>query len=93
MMKSEGDEELRPAIEEVEEVAYSQLEVSIDTVVKTMTRAVSAMQQEHCERAVQHETESEERKARDKVLLKFIRDINEQAAGRQDSYVSLFSWR
>jgi len=85
MMKSEGDEELRPAIEDVEELAYSQLEVSIDTVVKTMTRAVSAMQQEHCERAVQHEMESEERKARGKVLLKFIRDINEQAAGRQDS--------
>jgi len=37
-------------IEEVEELAYSQLNVSIDTTAKTktMARAVSTMQQQHC---------------------------------------------
>jgi hypothetical protein len=88
MMKTEGVEELRPVIEEVEELAYAQLNVSIDTTVKTMARAVSAMQQQHCERSILHETESEERKARKKVLEKFIRDINAQAVERQESYVS-----
>lgn len=87
-MKTEGVEELRPVIEEVEELAYAQLNVSIDTTVKTMARAVSAMQQQHCERSILHETESEERKARKKVLEKFIRDINAQAVERQESYVS-----
>jgi hypothetical protein len=84
-MKSEGVEELKPVIEEVEELAYSQLNVSIDTTVKTMARAVSTMQQQHCERSIQYETECEERKARKKVLVKFIQDINAQAVERQDS--------
>ena len=85
MMKSAGDEELRPVIEEVLDLAYAQLKVSIDAVVKTMACAVSAMQQEHCERAIQHEMEAEERKSRNKVLIEFIQDINTQALGRQDS--------
>jgi hypothetical protein len=89
LMKSEGVEELRPVIKDVEELAYAQLNVSIDTTVKTMARAVSAMQQQHCERSMQHETESEERKARRNVLATFIQDINAQAVGRQESYVSL----
>jgi hypothetical protein len=75
-------------IEEVEGLAYSQLsmsQVSIDTTVKTMARAVSTMQQQHYERSIQYETECEERKARKKVLVKFIQDINAQAVGRQDS--------
>ena len=89
MMKSEGINELRPVIDEVEALAHTQLAASIDTVVKTMARAVSTMQQEHCERAVQNEMHSEKRKSRSKALLKFIRDINAQAAaGRQDSYAS-----
>jgi len=61
--------------------------------VKTMARAVSAMQQEHLERAIQYEMETEKRKSRSKVLLKFIKDINTQAAGQQASYVSWLSWR
>jgi len=89
LMKSEGVEELRPVIEDVEELAYAQLNVLIDATVKAMGRAVSAMQQQHCERSIQHETESEERKARKKALAKFIQDINAQAVGRQESYASL----
>ena len=85
MMKSEADEEMRPVIEEVLDLAYAQLSVSIDAAVKTMARAVSNMQQEHCERAIQHEMETEERKSRNNVLIRFIQDINAQALGRQDS--------
>jgi hypothetical protein len=84
MMQSEANEELRPVIEEVLDIAFAQLNASIDTVVKTMVRAVSTMQQDHCERAIQHETETEERKLRNKVLIQFIQDINAQALGRQD---------
>jgi hypothetical protein len=90
-MKSEGNKELRPVIDEVAALAQTQLGTSINAVVKTMANAVSAMQQEHCERAVQHEIYSEERKSRNKVLAKFIQDVNAQAAGRQDSYASRFS--
>ncbi len=93
MMKNEGNEELRPVIEEIEALAHTQLASSIDAVVKTMAHAVSAMQREHCERAVQHEMDSEERKSRSKELLKFIQDINAQGAGRQDSCASWFSLR
>jgi len=87
MMKSEADEAMRPVIEEVLDLAYAQLSVSIDAAVKTMARAVSAMQQEHCERAIQHEMETEERKSRNNVLIRFVQDINAQALGRQDSVV------
>jgi hypothetical protein len=93
MIKREGNKGLRPVIDEVEALADIQLASSIDAVVKTMTRAVLAMQQEHCERAVQHEVESEERKSRGKVLVTFIQDINAHAVGRQDSYASWFSSR
>jgi hypothetical protein len=91
MMKSEEDKELRPVIDEVDALAHTQIATSINGVVKTMALAVSAMQQEHCERAVQHEMYSEERNSQSKVLAKFIQDINAQAAGRHDSYASLFS--
>jgi hypothetical protein len=93
MIKCEGNKELRPMIDEVEALADTQLASSIDAVVNTMARAVSAMQVDHCERAVQHEMESEERKLRSKVLVTFIQDINAQAVGRQDSYASWFSCR
>jgi hypothetical protein len=93
MIKSEGNEELRPVIDEVEGLVHSQLASSIDTVVKKMARALSAMQQERCEKAVQLEMESAERKSRSKVLMEFIQDINAQAVGRQDSYAFWFSWR
>jgi hypothetical protein len=85
MMKSEGDETLRPVLGEVEELAHTQLRSLIDVMVKAMVRAVSAMQQTHCQRSIQLEMESEERKSRSKVLVRFIQDINSRAVGRQDS--------
>jgi hypothetical protein len=69
MIKCQEDEELRPVIDEVGGLVHTQIASSIDAVVKTMARAVSAMQQERCERAVQYETESSERKSRSKVLV------------------------
>jgi hypothetical protein len=93
MMKNDGNKELQPMIDEVDALAHTQLATSINAVVKMMALAVSAMQQEHCERAVQYEMDSEERKSRSKVLAKFIQDINAQAARRQDSCASLFSQR
>jgi hypothetical protein len=90
-IKGEISKELRPVIDEVEALAHTQFLSSIDAVVKAISRAVSAMQLGRCERAVQHEVESEERKARSKVLVKFIQDINAQSAGRQYSCASSFS--
>ncbi|KAI0297433.1 hypothetical protein BC826DRAFT_1096771, partial [Russula brevipes] len=89
MMKSEEDEALWPVLGEVEELAHTQLRSSIDVTVKTMVRAVSAMQQTHCQRSIQLEMESEERRSRSKVLVRFIQDINSRAVGRQDSVVYL----
>ena len=90
MMKNEGNKELQLMIDEVEALAHTELATSIDAVVKTMARAVSTMQEEHCGRAVQHEIDREERESRSEVLKKFIQDINAQAAGRQDSYAFRF---
>jgi len=87
-IKGEGNKELRPMIDEAVALAHTQLAFSVDAVVDTMALAVSAMQKEHCERAVQYEVESEERKSRNKVLVKFIQDINAQAMGSQNSYAS-----
>ncbi|KAI9444051.1 hypothetical protein H4582DRAFT_1918933 [Lactarius indigo] len=55
--------------------------------VKAMTRNVLAMQQEYCTRSIQHEIESEERKSLNDALVAFIRDVNAQSSGRQDSVV------
>src|SRR5216684_5119946 len=90
MMKNEGNKELRPVIDEVEALAHTQLSSSIAAVVKMMAHAVSAMQLERCERAVQHDTDSEERKSLSKLLREFIQGINALVAGRQDLYASWF---
>ncbi|KAI0250873.1 hypothetical protein BJV78DRAFT_1393001 [Lactifluus subvellereus] len=88
-MKTVEEEEMRSAIEEVEALAHNQLAVSIDETVKAMTRAVLAMQQEHCERSIQHQIESEERGSLSDTLSEFIRDINARSAGQHDSEVYL----
>ncbi|KAI0253465.1 hypothetical protein BJV78DRAFT_1153081 [Lactifluus subvellereus] len=89
VMKGVEDDDMRSAIEELESFAHKQLASSIDATVKTMARAVLTMQQEHCERSIQHEMESEERKSRSNALVKFIQDINAQSVGRRDSVVYL----
>ncbi|KAI0253468.1 hypothetical protein BJV78DRAFT_1153084 [Lactifluus subvellereus] len=88
-MKGVEDDDMRPAIAEFEALAHEQLASSIDATVKSMARAVLTMQQEHCERSIQHEMESEERKSRSNALVKFIQDINAQSVGRRDSVVYL----
>ncbi|KAI0250860.1 hypothetical protein BJV78DRAFT_1282923 [Lactifluus subvellereus] len=88
-MKNVENEDLRPMIQEVEGLAQNQLASLIDATVKSMTRAVSAMQQEHCRRSIQHEVESEERKLLNNALMEFIQQINTQSAGQRDSVVYL----
>ncbi|KAI0250894.1 hypothetical protein BJV78DRAFT_1275616 [Lactifluus subvellereus] len=88
MMKGVEDDDMRSAIEELEALAHGQLASSIDATVKIMARAVLTMQQEHCERPIQREMESEERKSRSNALVKFIQDINAQSyviTGRRES--------
>ncbi|KAH9047481.1 hypothetical protein EDB83DRAFT_2317547 [Lactarius deliciosus] len=86
-MKSITETEARPATQEIETLAHAQLASTIDAAVKAMTRNVLAMQQEYCTRSIQHEMESEERKSLNNALIEFIRDVNAQSSGRQDSVV------
>ncbi|KAI0246219.1 hypothetical protein BJV78DRAFT_1286673 [Lactifluus subvellereus] len=88
-MKNVENEDLRPMIQEIEGIAHNQLASLIDATVKSMTRAVSAMQQEHCRRTIQHEVESEERKLLNNALMEFIQQVNTQSTGRRDSVVYL----
>jgi hypothetical protein len=85
ILKGVEDDDMRSPIEELEDLAHEQLASSIDGTVKIMARAVLTMQQGHCERSLQHEMESEERKLRSNALVKFIQDINAQSVGRRDS--------
>ena len=84
-MKGVEDDDLRSTMEELEVLAHEQLASSIDATVEIMARAVLRMQQDLCERSIQHEVESEERKSRSNALVKFIQDINSQSVGRRDS--------
>ena len=85
VMKGVEDDDLRPAIEELEVLAHEQLASSIDYTAKTMARAFLKMQQDLCKRNIQHEAESKERKSRSNALVKFIQDVNSQSVGRRDS--------
>jgi hypothetical protein len=86
MMEGVEDDDLRSAIEELEDLAHEQLASSIDKTVEITVRAVLKMQQEHCEKSVQDEMEDEEGKSRSHALVKFIQDINAPPPiGRRDS--------
>jgi hypothetical protein len=84
-MKNVENQDLRPMIQELEDFAHTQLASLIDTTVKLMMRAVSAMQQEYCRRSIQPEIESEERTLLSSALSDFIQKINTQSAGKWDS--------
>jgi hypothetical protein len=84
-MKGVEDDDLWSTMEELEVLAHEQLASSIDATVEIMARAVLRMQQDLCERSIQHEVESEERKSRSNALVKFIQDVNSQSVGRRDS--------
>jgi hypothetical protein len=84
-IKASEDKEMRRMIEDVEALAHDQLSVSINETVKKMTPAVLKIQQEQCERSLQHQMESEERSLLSDTLREFIRDINAQSVGKHDS--------
>jgi hypothetical protein len=84
-MKNVENQDLRPMIQELEDSAHTQLASLIDTTVKLMTHAVSAMQQDYCRRSIQHEIESEERTLLSSALMEFIQQINTQSARKRDS--------
>ena len=84
-MNGISDTDTRAAIQEIEALAHAQLASAIDAAVKGMTRNVLAMQLESCTRSMQHEMEIERRKSLSTALAEFIRDVNAQTSGRQDS--------
>lgn len=84
-LKAVDDDDLKSAIQEAFVLAQTRLSSSIDTAVKKMTPAVSRMQEDSCNKAVQLEFESEKKKMLDDVLLEFIREINENSAQQRDS--------
>ncbi|KAI0302897.1 hypothetical protein B0F90DRAFT_1935607 [Multifurca ochricompacta] len=89
-LKNVEDKDLRPWVQEVEDLVHDQFMSLIDAITKTVTRAVLAMQQEHCRNTIHREIESERRKLLSDALVEFIRVINKQsAASRQDSVVYL----
>ncbi len=77
------DEDLKATTQEAMVVAHTQLSSSIDATVNKMTHAVSRMQQEECNKGVQHEIETEQRKELSGALVNFIRDVNEHSIGRK----------
>ena len=79
------DEDLKNPIQEVVALAKMQLSLSVDATVKKLTRAVLRMQQDECKRTLQREIETEQRKVLGGMLVNFIRDINENSAGRWPS--------
>ncbi|KAI0290685.1 hypothetical protein BC826DRAFT_1176746, partial [Russula brevipes] len=81
-LKGVEDEEIQPAIQEILDLAHTQLSSRIDSTVNKITHAVLQMQQEECRNYVQREIEREERKALSAALVDFIRNINKTSAGR-----------
>ena len=84
-LKNLETEDLRPAIQEAETLAYPSLSSSIDDTVTKMTHAVLHMQQDSCKKAIQKEIRTEEARALKGVLVDFIRDLNAKSAGRNKS--------
>ena len=84
-LKSIDDKELLPRIQRIEVMAHSLLSSLIDKTVESMAHEMAAMQQEHYRRAIRDELGTEEMSLQNKVLVKFIRELNAHSAGRQDS--------
>lgn len=84
-LKGVEDEDLKNIIQEVVALTKLQLSLSVDTTVNKLTRAVLKMQQDECNKVIQREIETEQRKVLGGMLMNFIRDINENSAGRWPS--------
>jgi predicted transposase YbfD/YdcC len=84
-LKGMQDKDLADPIREAMALAHSNLSSLIDDTVKKMTHAVLHMQLEECKRRVKREIETEERCALNDIRVKFIRDLNQNSAGRRIS--------
>lgn len=84
-LKGIDNEDLEAPIRTAVDLACGQLSYSIDSAVKKMTHAVLRMQQEECQRSIQREIETEERKVLSSILADFIQVINKVSAGRRPS--------
>jgi len=84
-MKGIEDKDLEAPIQEAEVLAHTQLSSSINATVNKMTHAVLRMQQEECNKIIQHRIGTEQREVLGSALVNFIRDINKNAAGRRTS--------
>jgi len=84
-LKGIEDEDLKVPIQDVVALANAQLSSSVDATVKKLTHAVLRMQQDECKRNIQHEIDTEQRKALGGALVNFIRDVNKNSVGRRTS--------
>ena len=84
-LKDIEDEDLTNPIQEATVLAYTQLASSVDATVRKLTHAVLKMQQDECKKNIQHEVETEQRKALGGALVNFIRDVNKSSVGRRTS--------
>jgi len=81
-LKGIEDEDLKDLTQEAIVLANTQLSSLIDATVRKLTHAVLKMQQDGCRRNIQHEIETEQRKALGGALVDFIRDVNKNSVGR-----------
>ncbi|KAH9027877.1 hypothetical protein EDB85DRAFT_1892774 [Lactarius pseudohatsudake] len=88
-LESINDEDLRLAAQSAKALAQTELSSSIDAVVKKITHAVQAMQQDLRGREVQLQVEDEEREELKGALVEFVREINKKSVQGQDSTIFL----
>jgi hypothetical protein len=79
------DEDQKASIQEAVAIAHAQLSSLIDSTVKKLTHSVLRMQEEKCNKNLQHVVEAEQRKELGSALVNFIRDVNKASAGRKAS--------
>ena len=84
-LKGIEDEDLKVPIQDAVALANTQLTSLVDATVNKLTHAVLRMQQDECKKNIQHEIETEQRKALGGALVNFIRDINKHSVGRRTS--------
>ncbi|KAH9059728.1 hypothetical protein EDB87DRAFT_1831890 [Lactarius vividus] len=84
-----NDEDLRLAAQNAKALAQTVLSSSINAVVKKITHAVQAMQQDLCGKEVQLKIENEEREELKGALVAFIREINIKSVKGQNSTIFL----
>ena len=84
-LESIDEEDLRSAAQSAKALGQTELLSSIDGMVKKLTHAVLAMQQEVCGREVQLQVDQEEKEVLNSALVEFIREVNKKSARGQKS--------